>query len=209
MKVILNELRLLHTAKAAESLRGCQQFGKGQTDSLYHTGDEKKDRSEARLLIDFRKATGPTHTHTQTHIRIHALPLFSMLTHTYTHPRRQACNSVVHRVRQGLVTRGIPLLTPDVTAGLDTCLAWRGENACWSCACVRACVVAVNLDIFLLWEFIEHTSVVAVGHITEVKRLEKIFKFPHRSLFLLFFPSGRAWWVESRSPYLHFLLQPV
>lgn len=39
---------------------------KGWTDRRYHTGDEKKDRSEAKLLIDFRKATGPTHTHTHT-----------------------------------------------------------------------------------------------------------------------------------------------
>lgn len=51
--------------QAAES-GGFQQHEKGQTDSRYHTGDEKKDRSEARLLIDFRKATGPTHTHTLT-----------------------------------------------------------------------------------------------------------------------------------------------
>ena len=59
------------------------RMGRGRQ-TVYHTGDEKKDRSEARLLIDFRKATGPTHTHTHTHthIRIHALLLVSMHTHT-------------------------------------------------------------------------------------------------------------------------------
>lgn len=94
---------------------------KGWTDRRYHTGDEKKDRSEAKLLIDFRKATGPTHTHTHTRF-----------------PRRLACNPLVHRVRRGFGYMRNSLHSPDDTAGLDACPTWGGGGymlILWVCQC--------------------------------------------------------------------------
>lgn len=40
-------------------------YGKGQPQKACATQERsKKDRSKARLLMDFRKTTGPTHAHT-------------------------------------------------------------------------------------------------------------------------------------------------
>lgn len=46
-------------------------------------------------------------------------------THTHTLPWRQACNSLVHRVRRGLVTWGIPYFLLTWQLDLSTCSARR------------------------------------------------------------------------------------
>ena len=63
-----------------------QPCGTADTGGLYHTGDGEEDRSEARLLIDFRKATEPTHTHAHKNTCAPSFPSSRCLTqHTHTH----------------------------------------------------------------------------------------------------------------------------
>ncbi|MEQ2265229.1 hypothetical protein XENORESO_004160 [Xenotaenia resolanae] len=101
------------------SLVECLALGR---QTICHTRDDKRDGSESRLLIDFRK-TRWVHTHTHTHV---THPFFRLYSHTRFPKGKVSLSSSLGQTRIGYMRNS--LLTPEVTAGLTRRSARRNKT---------------------------------------------------------------------------------
>lgn len=109
------------------SLVECLAWGR---QTVCHTGDDKRDRSEARLLIDFRKTRWlhtKTHILTLPHTRIYKSHLLLCLCSRILFPEGNVLLSgELGHTRIGYMRNS--LLTPEVMAGLTRCSACRNKT---------------------------------------------------------------------------------